>query len=69
MIHDIYILQCVPTTQSQIIFHHYIFGLLYPLLFLPLPSGNHYTVSFCVYKFQFFIPHVNEMIWFLAFSD
>ena len=43
------ILHCVPTTQSQIIFHHHIFDPLYPLLLpISLHSGNHLTV--CVWR-------------------
>ena len=57
--------------QSQTIFCHHIlvFGPLYPLQ-LPhtLPSGNYHTVA-CVYEFQFYAPHMSEIIWFLAFSD
>ena len=34
----------------------------------PLPSGNHQTVV-CVYECQFYVPHMSEIIWFLAFSD
>ena len=40
---------CVPTTHSQISFHHHILASLYPLP-LPhfLPSGHHHTVV-CLY--------------------
>ena len=55
--------------KSPIIFCHHIFGPLYPLTGPhPLPSDNHYTVV-CVYEFQSYIPHMSEIIWFLAFSD
>ena len=47
--------------------HHHIHGPLYPLLFPnPLPSSNHHTVV-CVYEFQFYILHMNEIMWFLVF--
>ena len=62
-------LNCVPIIQRQVIFHHHIFGLLYPLLPPnPFPSSNHHTVV-CVYESQFYIPHMSEIIWFVAFSD
>lgn len=32
----------------------------------PFPSGNHHSVA-CVHEFQFDIPHISEVIWFLAF--
>ena len=63
------ILNCVPVIQRQVIFHHHIFGPLYPLLPpSPFPSSNHHTVV-CVYESQFYIPHRSEIIWFVAFSD
>ena len=63
------ILHCVPTTKSQVIFHHHIFGSLYFLLYPhPYPSANHHTVV-CVYEFHFYIPHMSWIIWFLAYSD
>ena len=34
----------------------------------PPPYGSHHTVI-CVHEFQFFITHMSEIIWFLAFSD
>ena len=34
----------------------------------PLPSGKHPIVVY-VYDFLFYIPHMSEIIWFLAFSD
>ena len=33
-----------------------------------LPCGNHHTVVY-VYEFQFYIPHMSKIIWFLAFSN
>ena len=54
MIIDVCILHCVPTTQSQILFHHHIFApfsLYYPT---PLPSGNYHT-GVCVYEFSVFL--------------
>ena len=59
---------CVPTTYSQIIFHHHIFGPLYHLLpsnYFPLAT----TILLSVYEFQFCILHVCKIIWFLTFSN
>ena len=33
-----------------------------------LPSGDHPTIV-CVHKFQFYIPHMSDITWFLDFSD
>ena len=63
------ILHCVPTPQSQIIFHHPVFDVC--TLYYPPPTispSNHHTVV-CVCGFQFYIPHTSEIIWSVAFSD
>ena len=74
-------LHCVLTTQSQIIFHHHIFGPLYPLLLPPFPLVTAILLCLWVFLFVFFsflvhllisvfyIPHMNQFIWFLIFSD
>ena len=62
------ILHCVPITHSQIIFSHYIVAPSPFTLLPPFPSGNLHA-AFCVYEFQFYIPHTSEILWFLAFSD
>ena len=59
------ILHCVHTIPSQVISHHHIFGPLYPLLLLP--SSNHHTIVHA-HEFQFYVPYMNEIFWFLAFS-
>lgn len=63
--YKIYILYCVPASQSQIFCHH-VLGILHP--HPPIPFGNHYT-AICVHEFQLYIPHMSETIWFLPFSD
>ena len=62
VVHDLY-MYCVPVTQSQIIFHHHEFGPLCPLL------TPHPLLVTVVYAFQFYVPYMSEIIWFLAFSD
>ena len=63
-------LHCVPVIQSQTVFCHYTLGALRPSPqpLYPLPSGNHHT-AICVHDIQFYIPHMNEIIRFCAFSD
>ena len=69
-------------TQSRIPFHHHVCGpfILYRFLSPTLSSGHHHTVicaheflSAClscsfIYCFQFYIPHVNEIVWLLTIS-
>ena len=67
MIHDLYIALCLHLKPN----HPPSPWIRPPLPFTaprPLPSGNHHTVV-CVYECQFYIPHMNEIIWFLVFAD
>ena len=61
------LLQCVPTTQSHIIFCHHVFGPLPPLL-LPTHFPLLTTTLLSVCGFWFYILHMSEIIWLLAFS-
>ena len=78
IIHDLYITLCVQHRKSNLLPLQYIwppFILYYPPT--PLPSGNRHTVI-CVYdfccllsclficSFQFYIPRISEIIWFLT---
>ena len=60
----------MPTTHSQIIFHHHRFASLYllPCHPQPLPSGHHHSVI-CVSAFPFYSPYMSEIIWVLVLSD
>ena len=83
MIHHLYIVLCVYHPKLNLLYHH-IFYLTPFTLYdppTPIPSGKDHTVV-CVYEFlsvwffcsficcfQFYIPHMTEIIWFLIFSD
>ena len=74
----IFILHCVLTTQHEIIFDHHIL-IHFTLYYIPssLSSVNRHTVicvwtfvcfsCFFICFFQFYIPPMNEIIWFLTF--
>ena len=58
---------CARTTQSQILVHRHIFGPMFPLL--PRFPSLWWPPHCCVCGFQFYIPQMSEIIWFLALSD
>ena len=70
MIHDLYVALCAYYPKSNHLLSPYIWP---PSSFtiLPLPSLLVTTMllSVCVYEFQVYIPHMSEIMWFLAFSD
>ena len=83
MIHHLYIALCAHHLKSYRIkhpkSHQHIFDLLYPLLpQLPFPLVTtillSVSISFCLFSFlficffQFCIPHMSKIIWFLTFS-
>ena len=67
MTHDLCVALCAHHLQS----HPLPSCIWPPLAFTTLhapPSGNHHTVV-CVCEFQFHIPLLSEIIWFLTFSN
>ena len=65
---SVYCIAC-PPPEAQIVFHHYIFGPLDPLLH-PQPLFPLITIilsSLC--DFQFYMTHTSEVTWFLTFPD
>ena len=62
------IFHCMWPIRSQIIFHHHIFVPLH-LHFCPTPFPMVTTILLSVSEFQFHIPHMSKIIWFLGFSD
>ena len=68
MIHDLYIALCAYHPKSNHLLSPYIWPPLPCTTPYHLPSGSHHTVV-CVSEFQFYIPHMSEIICFVAFSD
>nr|KAF6358435.1 hypothetical protein mPipKuh1_010263 [Pipistrellus kuhlii] len=67
MLQGQYIAPCAQHPKSTFSGCH-ILGSPSPSTLFPLPSGNHCT-TVCVHEFQFYIPHMSEIIWFLALFD
>ena len=62
MIHDLYIALCAHHPKSSSFLSPN--GPLHP----SLPPHSLPSTVFCVCKFKFYIPHMNEVIWFLGSS-